>query len=84
MLRSSLGDPGPHLDLRTTDLGVGKSEIRIPARAGSVSLLSGLWSPSQKGQEVAFLLCPSYGGKEEMEGNPASSLISILLSSLLG
>ena len=59
MLRSPLGDPGPHLDLRTTDLGVGKSEIRMPARAGSgESLLSGLWSPSQKGQEVTFLLCP--------------------------
>ena len=37
----------------------GKSEIKIPARAGSgESLLSGLWSPSQKGQEVPFLLCP--------------------------
>lgn len=59
MLRSPLGDPGPHLDLRTTDLGVGKSEIRMPARAGSgESLLCDLWSPSQKGQEVTFLLCP--------------------------
>ena len=49
MLRSPLGDPGPHLDLRTTDLGVGKSEIRMPARAGSgESLLSGLWSPARK------------------------------------